>query len=32
VAAGESAQVAFVVSLKTEWRIPRRLVDPYKER
>jgi plastocyanin len=32
VAAGESAQVAFVVSLKTEWRIPRRLIDPYKER
>ena len=26
---GEPAQVAFVVSLKTEWRIPRR-VDPYK--
>ncbi len=27
--AGEPAQVAFVVSLKTEWRIPRR-IDPYK--
>jgi plastocyanin len=32
MAAGEPAQVAFVVSLKTEWRIPRRLIDPYKER
>jgi plastocyanin len=30
VAAGEPAPVAFVVSLKSEWRIPRRLVDPYK--
>jgi len=30
LAAGEPAQVAFVVSLKSEWRIPRRLVDPYK--
>lgn len=27
--AGEPAQVAFAVSLKTEWRIPRR-IDPYK--
>ena len=27
--AGEPAQAAFVVSLKTEWRIPRR-IDPYK--
>ena len=32
LAAGEPAQVAFVVSLKSEWRIPRKLVDPYKER
>jgi plastocyanin len=32
LAAGELAQVAFVVSLKTEWRIPRRPIDPYKER
>jgi len=32
LAAGEPAQVAFVVSLKTEWRIPRRPIDPYKER
>jgi plastocyanin len=30
VAAGEAAQVSFVLSLKSEWRIPRRLVDPYK--
>ena len=30
LAAGEAAQVSFVVSLKSEWRIPRRLVDPYK--
>ena len=30
--AGEPAQVAFVVSLKTEWRIPRRPIDPYRER
>ncbi len=30
LAAGEPAQVAFVVSLKSEWRIPRKLVDPYK--
>jgi len=29
LAAGEPVQVAFVVSLKTEWRIPRR-IDPYK--
>ncbi len=28
--AGEPVQVAFVVSLKSEWRIPRKLVDPYK--
>lgn len=32
LAAGEPAQVAFVVSLKSEWRIPRRPIDPYKER
>jgi len=30
LAAGEAAQVSLVVSLKSEWRIPRRLVDPYK--
>jgi plastocyanin len=30
LAAGEAAQVSFVVSLKSEWRIPRRIVDPYK--
>jgi hypothetical protein len=30
LAAGEPAQVAFVVSLKSEWRIPRKFVDPYK--
>ena len=29
LATGEPAQVAFVVSLKSEWRIPRR-IDPYK--
>ena len=29
LAAGDPAQVAFVVSLKAEWRIPRR-IDPYK--
>ena len=28
--AGEPAQVTFVVSLKSEWRIPRWLVDPYR--
>jgi len=22
--------VAFVISLKSEWRIPRRIVEPYK--
>jgi plastocyanin len=26
----EPAPVAFVVSLKSEWRIPRRIVDPYR--
>jgi plastocyanin len=30
LAAGEAAQVSFVVSLKSEWRIPRRIVDPYR--
>jgi plastocyanin len=30
LATGEAAQVSFVVSLKSEWRIPRRPVDPYK--
>jgi plastocyanin len=30
LAAGEPAQVVFVVSLKSEWRVPRKLVDPYK--
>ena len=29
IAAGELAQVAFVVSLKSEWRVPRR-IDPYR--
>ena len=30
LAAGEPAQVAFVVSLKSEWRIPRKFVEPYR--
>jgi len=30
LAAVEPAQVAFVVSLKSEWRIPRKFVEPYR--
>ena len=32
LAAGEPSSVSFVISLKTEWRIPRRTIDPYKDR
>jgi hypothetical protein len=30
IASNEPARAAFVVSLKSEWRVPRRIVEPYK--
>jgi plastocyanin len=30
LASNEPAPVAFVISLKSEWRIPRRIVEPYR--